>query len=209
MVEVSQESDFGTAVGSVITLTTNTTYFVRGSLSCTHRLLVDTEGVAIIGWDRDKDGLNYTSSGGDFITIDNVNCELANIKLSSTNSISSSRINSRPTSNSQQTRSNSSNLPGTDQVVIQSKDGFFYEGLRKPKFANRESEVFIPVTGETIVTKKCEINPIEFVVRGYMTGTTQTAIWQNYQKVCAVANKFTSAISMQAHSVWRVRKKGH
>lgn len=86
MVEVSQESDFGTAVGSVITLTTNTTYFVRGSVSCTNRLLVDTEGIAIIGWDRDKDGLNYTSSGGDFITIDNVNFELSNIKLSSTNS---------------------------------------------------------------------------------------------------------------------------
>ena len=30
MVEVSQESDFGIAVGGAITLTTNTTYFVRG-----------------------------------------------------------------------------------------------------------------------------------------------------------------------------------
>ena len=86
MVEVGQESDFGTAVGSVITLTTNTTYFVRGSISCSNRLLIDTDGIAIIGWDRDKDGLIYTSSGGDFITIDNVNCELANIKFSSTNS---------------------------------------------------------------------------------------------------------------------------
>lgn len=85
MVEVSQESDFGTVVGSVITLTANTTYFIRGNVNCSNRLLIDTADIAIIGWDRDKDGLTYTSSGGDFITIDNVNCELANIKLSSTN----------------------------------------------------------------------------------------------------------------------------
>jgi hypothetical protein len=86
MVEVSQESDFGVAVGSVITLTTNTTYFIRGNINCTNRLLIDAEGIAIVGWDRDKDGLTYTSSGGDFITVDDVNCEIANIKLSSTNS---------------------------------------------------------------------------------------------------------------------------
>lgn len=85
MVEVSQESDFGTAVGSVITLTANTTYFIRGNVNCSNRLLIDTADIAIIGWDRDKDGLTYTSSGGDFITIDDVNCEIANIKLSSTN----------------------------------------------------------------------------------------------------------------------------
>jgi hypothetical protein len=86
MIEVSQESDFGAAVGSVITLTTNTTYFIRGNINCTNRLLIDAEGIAIVGWDRDKDGLTYTSSGGDFITVDDVNCEIANIKLSSTNS---------------------------------------------------------------------------------------------------------------------------
>ena len=33
----------------------------------------------------------------------------------------------------------------------------------------------------TIYTKKCDVIPIEFVVRGYMTGSTQTSIWQNYQ----------------------------
>ena len=87
MVEVSQESDFGTAVGSVITLTTNTTYFVRGSVSCSNRLLINTEGIAIIGWDRDKDGLDYTGSGGDFITVTDVNFEIANLKLSSGNSV--------------------------------------------------------------------------------------------------------------------------
>jgi phosphoribosylaminoimidazole-succinocarboxamide synthase len=34
----------------------------------------------------------------------------------------------------------------------------------------------------SVLTQKCEVIPIEFVVRGYMTGTTQTSIWQNYQK---------------------------
>jgi phosphoribosylaminoimidazole-succinocarboxamide synthase len=34
----------------------------------------------------------------------------------------------------------------------------------------------------TVYTKKCDVIPIEFVVRGYMTGTTQTSIWQNYLK---------------------------
>jgi len=85
MVEVSQESDFGVAVGSVITLTTNTTYFIRGNVNCTNRILIDTEGIAIVGWDRDKDSLTYTSTGGDFITVTDVNFELSNIKLSSTN----------------------------------------------------------------------------------------------------------------------------
>merc|ERR1712066_1049995 len=67
----------------------------------------------------------------------------------------SSSITSRPTSASSQKHLQKTSLPGTDQVVIQSKDGFFYEGLRKPKFANKESEVFIPVTGEKLITKKC------------------------------------------------------
>jgi len=87
MVEVSQESDFGTAVGSVITLTTNTTYFIRGIVDCSNRLLANTEGISVVGWDRDKDGLNYTSSGGDFITVDNVNFEMLNLKLSSGNAV--------------------------------------------------------------------------------------------------------------------------
>ena len=33
----------------------------------------------------------------------------------------------------------------------------------------------------TIYTKKCDVIPVEFVVRGYMTGSTQTSIWHNYQ----------------------------
>ena len=30
------------------------------------------------------------------------------------------------------------------------------------------------------IVKKCEVIPIEFVVRGYITGTTKTSLWMNY-----------------------------
>lgn len=88
MKEVSQESDFGTAVGGVITLAADTTYFIRGIIECTNRLSIVNDNIAIIGWDRDKDGLKYTgvAGAGDFITITDVNCEINNIKFSSTNS---------------------------------------------------------------------------------------------------------------------------
>jgi len=32
------------------------------------------------------------------------------------------------------------------------------------------------------IVKKCKVFPIEFVVRSYMTGSTNTSIWQNYRK---------------------------
>jgi len=89
MVEVSQESDFGTPDGSNnITLVTNTTYFIRGIVSCVHRLVINTEGIVLLGWDRDKDELKHTGTGGDFITVTDVNFEISNLKLSSTNSAS-------------------------------------------------------------------------------------------------------------------------
>jgi phosphoribosylaminoimidazole-succinocarboxamide synthase len=33
-----------------------------------------------------------------------------------------------------------------------------------------------------LIARKCTVLPIEFVVRGYMTGSTDTAIWTQYQK---------------------------
>ena len=88
MVEVSQESDFGTAVGGVITPAANTAYFVRGNVNCTNRLAITNSNIAIIGWDRDVDGLTYTGAAGagDFITVTDVNFQLSNLKFSSTNS---------------------------------------------------------------------------------------------------------------------------
>ena len=88
MVEVSQESDFGTAVGGVITPAADTAYFVRGNVDCTNRLAITNSNIAIIGWDRDVDGLTYTGAAGagDFITVTDVNFQLSNLKFSSTNS---------------------------------------------------------------------------------------------------------------------------
>ena len=41
------------------------------------------------------------------------------------------------------------------------------------------------------VCKRCEVFPIEFVVRGYMTGSTSTAIWTHYKngarEYCGIA----------------------
>ena len=31
-----------------------------------------------------------------------------------------------------------------------------------------------------LIAKKCTVLPIEFVVRGYITGTTSTSMWMNY-----------------------------
>jgi hypothetical protein len=88
MKEVSQESDFGTPIGGVITLAANTTYFIRGVVACTNLLLINNEGTALLGFDRDKDELRYTGGSGlgNFITVQDVNCEIMNLKLSSTNS---------------------------------------------------------------------------------------------------------------------------
>lgn len=33
-----------------------------------------------------------------------------------------------------------------------------------------------------LIAKKCQVFPIEFVVRGYITGTTNTSLWTQYQK---------------------------
>jgi phosphoribosylaminoimidazole-succinocarboxamide synthase len=41
--------------------------------------------------------------------------------------------------------------------------------------------IVIPDPNVTIA-KKCKVFPIEFVVRGYITGTTNTSLWTQYQK---------------------------
>jgi phosphoribosylaminoimidazole-succinocarboxamide synthase len=33
-----------------------------------------------------------------------------------------------------------------------------------------------------LIARKCQVLPIEFVVRGYMTGSTDTSVWTQYQK---------------------------
>ena len=87
VVEVVQESNFGVVGGGVIILTTNTVYVIKGLVNCTNRILINTEGIVIKGNDRGKDTLKYIGivGAGDFITITDVNCEISNIKLSSSN----------------------------------------------------------------------------------------------------------------------------
>jgi hypothetical protein len=87
LVLVTTESDFGTVVGGAITLTANTTYFVRGSVSCANRLVLDSEGILITGQDRNIDKLIYTGALT-FITSTDVNFSITSIFLSSTNSAS-------------------------------------------------------------------------------------------------------------------------
>ena len=36
----------------------------------------------------------------------------------------------------------------------------------------------------TMIVKNCTVFPIEFVMRSYLTGTTDTSIWKNYEKGC-------------------------
>lgn len=83
MIEVSQESDFGTAVLGVITLAANTTYFVRGNVAITNELLVSS-GNAIVGFNRDIDKLTYSGSTNLITVVDN-DFSMRNIGLCSTN----------------------------------------------------------------------------------------------------------------------------
>ena len=83
MVEVSQESDFGTPSVGVITLTPNTTYFVRGNVAITNELLVSS-GNAIVGFNRDIDKLTYSGSTNLITVVDN-DFSMRNIGLCATN----------------------------------------------------------------------------------------------------------------------------
>jgi phosphoribosylaminoimidazole-succinocarboxamide synthase len=33
-----------------------------------------------------------------------------------------------------------------------------------------------------MIAKKCRVFPVEFIMRGYMTGSTDTSLWSQYQK---------------------------
>jgi phosphoribosylaminoimidazole-succinocarboxamide synthase len=42
--------------------------------------------------------------------------------------------------------------------------------------------VLLSPHANALIARKCKVLPIEFVVRGYMTGSTDTSIWTQYQK---------------------------
>ena len=83
VVEVTQESDFGVASGGNINLTGNTTYIIRGNITCSNRLTINSPNISITGVNRNLDKLIYTGTG-DFITITDVDFTLRDIWISST-----------------------------------------------------------------------------------------------------------------------------
>jgi hypothetical protein len=70
MVEVSQESDFGAASAGTINLTANTTYIVRGQVTCTNQLVVAGDGISVMAFDREKNCLIYTGTASLFQVTD-------------------------------------------------------------------------------------------------------------------------------------------
>jgi hypothetical protein len=83
-VEVSQESDFGTAVAGTITLSANTTYFIRGEVTINSNLVCNVEGVEIVGTDRNSDHLVWDGVGA-LLAITDVNFGIRGVKFSSNN----------------------------------------------------------------------------------------------------------------------------
>ena len=83
-VEVSQESDFGTAVAGTITLAANTIYFVRGEVTMNSNLVCNVEGVEIVGNDRNTDHLIWNGSGA-LLTVTDVNFGINQVRFSSNN----------------------------------------------------------------------------------------------------------------------------
>jgi len=79
-VEVVQASDLPT------TLAANTTYFIRGLITLSTPRLVTNSGSAIIGFDRNKDGLIWDGAAGTtMLTITDVDFDLTGIYLSANN----------------------------------------------------------------------------------------------------------------------------
>ncbi len=63
-------------------------------------------------------------------------------------------------------------------AVLNKMSGFWFENTTH---IVRNQVVSIPDPNVTIA-KKCRVFPIEFVVRGYITGSTDTAVWTQYEK---------------------------
>jgi len=83
VVEVTQESDFGTVSAGNINLAGNTTYVVRGEVTCSNTLTANGDGIAIIGENRNLDKLVYTGTA-EFIQINDYDFTLRDLWLSAT-----------------------------------------------------------------------------------------------------------------------------
>ena len=83
VVEVTQESDFGTISGGNINLAGDTTFIVRGEVTCSNTLTANGDSIAIIGFNRNTDKLTYTGTGN-FINITDYDFTLKDLWLSAT-----------------------------------------------------------------------------------------------------------------------------
>jgi hypothetical protein len=83
IVEITKESDFGTVVAGAINLASDTTYVVRGNVTCSNTLNVNGANSAIIGLNRNLDKLIYTGTG-EFIVVNNYDFTIKDVWLSST-----------------------------------------------------------------------------------------------------------------------------
>ncbi len=83
VVEVTQESDFGTISGGNINLAGDTTFIVRGEVTCSNTLTANGDSIAIIGFNRNTDKLTYTGTGN-FINITDYDFTLRDLWLSAT-----------------------------------------------------------------------------------------------------------------------------
>lgn len=83
VVEVTQESDFGVASGGNINLTGDTTYILRGNVTCSSTLTVNSPSISITGINRNLDKLIYTGTGN-FINVLDSDFTLRDVWLSST-----------------------------------------------------------------------------------------------------------------------------
>jgi len=80
VVEVKQASDLPAVLAA------NTTYHIRGAITFSSPITVTNAGCAIVGGDRNKDKLIWSGlTGTTAITVTDVDFELANLCLSSTN----------------------------------------------------------------------------------------------------------------------------
>ena len=84
VVEVENSSSFPTPVGTQITLEENTTYVVRGNVNMSDTLFASGSGISLIGLDRNLDTLTYTSSST-FLTVENSDFTIRDLKFSATN----------------------------------------------------------------------------------------------------------------------------
>jgi phosphoribosylaminoimidazole-succinocarboxamide synthase/formyltetrahydrofolate-dependent phosphoribosylglycinamide formyltransferase len=66
------------------------------------------------------------------------------------------------------------NIPGKGQILTETS-AYWFNRIDIPHH-------YLNSSGNIMIVKKCNVVPIEVVVRGYITGSTQTSLWTHYKK---------------------------